>query len=222
MSLLDTCPRGYHRQYYSDRDWTAYRGVLSLIVAHSLPGPIVDIGCGCGFLAEGARRWGWECVGLEASEEAITMAHELHPAITIIRHSLTQPFPLADASFQTAVMNQVIEHLEPPIAALAVSQAYRVLRCGGMLYIASPSRYNRRERQNDPTHINLYSPTALRELVSKAGFTQIVPQDSPREILGRHRAAKGMMRILHKLTGWDWLSASANCMAFKPDPSAAP
>jgi len=180
-----------------------------------MPGPILDIGCGCGFLVEAARRWGWECVGLEGSVDAIAMARELHPGIRILQHDLRDSFPFDGPCFQTAVMNQVIEHLELPVAVHAAGEAFRVLLPGGMLYVASPSKYNVFEKHSDPTHTNLLSPRELRLLLEGAGFSRVIPMNTPLDLLGKNSGARMIMRAAFRVIQWDRLSASANCLAFK-------
>ena len=208
--------REYYEFYYLSRDWKFYRSILSAIIMYSQPGPILDLGAGTGFIVEGALRWGLDCEGIEGSIEAIKIAQERYPAIDIAQGTLSESLPFSDLTFQTVVMNQVIEHLEPEVAELSVSEAYRVLVPGGMLYVASPSRFNKREKKTDPTHINLYSPKELQRLLFSKGFRDIIPIDMPLNVLGNSYLGRGIMYCLFKLTFWDRLSASANCIAYKP------
>jgi hypothetical protein len=62
----------------------------------------------------------------------------------------------------------------------------------------------------------MYSPTELRTLLSDAGFRNVVPLDSPRELLGRSLLGRLAMRAAFRLTRWDRLSATANSQAWKP------
>lgn len=206
---------GYHKLYYSSRDWKNYRGILSSLIRYSEPGPILDVGCGNGFLVECATRWGLVCKGLEGSLEAVTLARERYPEIDIQQHLLSEPFPFPDNSFQTVVINQVIEHLEPEVAESSIDESYRVLHAGGMLFIASPSKFNKYERKADPTHINLYSPKELENLLVSKGFSEIISMNSALNLLGNNYWGRGLMYVLFGLTKWEKLSGSANCMAYK-------
>ena len=134
-------PEGYFEKFYLSRDWRFYKGVLSRIVAMSEPGPILDLGAGCGYLVEASHRWGWECVGLEGSENAVKIARHRCPEIDIRQFLLSEPLPFERDYFSTVVMNQVIEHLEPSVANNCIAEAFRVLRPGGALIIFSPSRF---------------------------------------------------------------------------------
>ncbi|NJL58327.1 MAG: class I SAM-dependent methyltransferase [Desulfobacteraceae bacterium] len=206
---------GYHKLYYSSRDWKFYRGLLSLLITHSEPGPILDIGCGCGYLIECAMRWGLTCKGLEGASEAITMARERCPEIDIRQHLLSEAFPFLDQTFQTVVMNQVIEHLEPEVVETTLRESYRVLRPRGMLFIASPSKFNTYEKKADTTHINMYSPKELERLLLSKGFSDIMHMNSPLNFLGKNYLGIGLMTVLFKLTKWERLSATANCLAYR-------
>src|SRR6266851_1002275 len=147
----------YYEQYYSSRDWRFYRGILWDVIRYSEPGPILDVGAGTGFIVEGFLRWGIDCTGIEGSKEAVDIARKRFPQANLLQHFLSDPFPFPDQMFQTVIMNQVIEHLEPTVVENSVAESYRVLRPGGMLYVTSPSKFNQYERNADPTHINLCS-----------------------------------------------------------------
>ena len=79
-------------------------------------------------------------------------------------------------------MNQVIEHLEPNVARYTVSETMQGAATSSMVMITSPSRFNKYERMDDPTHINMYPPTELRNLVASAGFRDIVATDYPLDL----------------------------------------
>jgi SAM-dependent methyltransferase len=197
---------GYHLEHYGDRDWRFYGPVLSYAFTYSLPGPILDLGAGHGLLVECARRWGLDCVGVEGSAEAIALGATR--GVDLTQCALSSPLPFADEHFRTVFMNQVIEHLEPPVAHNSLNEAWRVLRPGGMIYVASPSRFNARMRLEDPTHINLLAPGELHAMLRDARFVDLRPFD--RALYGR-----GGEMLFHRVH-WDRLSATANCIAFKP------
>lgn len=215
-------PAGYHERHYTPRDWRFYSGILAEIVQHSSPGTILDLGAGCGFLAEGASRWGFHSVALEGAAAAIEMARRRCPELDIRQHLLSAPLPLQDSCFQTVVMNQVIEHLEPELAIRCLAESRRVLKPGGMILIKSPSRANTKEREADPTHLHLYAPRELRELLQAQGFVNVQSQDAALPIFGASGLGRGLASALFRLTGWDRLSATANCIAYKPASQAAP
>ncbi len=210
-------PPGYHKKYYMTRNWRAYVDILARIVQYSSPGPILDLGAGCGYLVEAVNSWGGRATGVEGSMDAIELAKSRSPALDIQYHRLSDPLPFMSDSFQTVVLNQVIEHLEPTVACLVVEESLRVLRPGGMLLVASPSRANKYEARIDSTHINLMSPTQLRGLILQSGFERVVPWDVALPIFGKSWLSHGAATAIFKLFPIDQLSASANVMAFKAD-----
>jgi SAM-dependent methyltransferase len=209
-------PEGYFEKFYLSRDWRFYKGILSRIIAMSEPGPILDIGAGCGYLVEACHRWGLNCIGLEGSGRAIEIALQRYPEMDIRQFLLSDPFPFEDNHFCTVVMNQVIEHLEPSVIDSCLEEVHRVLRPGGALIIFSPSKFNQHEKRDDPTHINMYSQKDLKALLSSRGFTNIIRYDSPLPIVGNNRIGYFIMFVLFRITRWDRLSATANCVAYKP------
>ena len=207
--------RNYYETWYTSRDWRFYAWLLAQMVEHSAPGPILDMGAGVGYVVEGAQRWGLDCCGIEGSRDAVEMGLRRWPPLRLRQHFLSEPLPFPNGSFQTVVMNQVIEHLEPEVAQRAVAEIFRVLRPGGVAMIYSPSRFNEYERRVDPTHINLYSPTELRKLLLSGGFRRVVSLDDPLPIFGQNRVGRRLATTVFRVTRWDRLSASANARAYK-------
>lgn len=206
---------GYHKKYYSERDWRFYVHILAKIIRYSNPGPILDLGAGCGHLIEAASLWGIAATGLEGSTEAIDLAKSRVPTLDIRHHLLSEPLPFPAESYQTVVLNQVIEHLEPNIARNVLLESMRVLRREGMILITAPSSANKAESIADPTHINMMSPTELKKLLIDSGFEKVIPFNSPLPLLGKNRLPLGLLYILFKLMPFDFYSASSNAMAYK-------
>lgn len=215
MKNQGIAPVGYYDDEYARRDWTAYSALVAKIIQHSKPGPILDVGAGCGYFIEAAMQWGIQSVGIDGSEEGIRLAKQRVPEICIDHHELSERLPFSDASFQTVVLNQVIEHLEPRLFEFTMTEVFRVLRPGGMVLVLSPSKANKKEWQADPTHLNLISPSELRQALTKCGFVNVVPFDSPLSFLGNSWIGQGIMFVVFKLLSLDALSASANAFAYK-------
>jgi SAM-dependent methyltransferase len=208
--------RDYYELHYIARDWRSYNHILSQIVLFSQPGTILDVGAGIGLLGEAAYQWGLDYKGIEGSADAVEMARQRFEGIDLQQHFLSQPFPFPDDVFQTVILNQVIEHLEPNIAEATITESFRTLKPGGLLLINSPSKFNEYERKSDITHINMYSPTELCQLLICKGFVRIKPINFSLNLLGNSFLGRGILYILFKLTQWDKLSATANCIAYKP------
>lgn len=81
---------------------------------------------------------------------------------------LTRPLPLRDATFDTVVLTDVLEHLPNPDAA--VSDIRRVLRPGGHLVLGVPFLYGIHEAPHD---YHRYTVHRLRDLCEKNALTPV-------------------------------------------------
>jgi SAM-dependent methyltransferase len=96
--------------------------------------PVLDVGCGDGALGRPLIQAGVPWVGLDFS--ATLLRDAPRPAV---RSDATRlPFP--DATFGAVAALYMLYHLAEP--GLAIAEARRVLRPGGVLVVAAPSRYD--------------------------------------------------------------------------------
>ena len=136
---------------------------------------VLDLGCRSGALTR-SFLVGNDVVGLDVDRVALAKAEEL--GIQPVRANVEEPLPFADASFDAVVAGELLEHLQFPDALVAEIQ--RVLKSGGVLVGSVPNAYRMQGRlrfllgrapEDDPTHLHMFSPGALRELL--AGFEDV-------------------------------------------------
>jgi len=97
-------------------------------------------GCGTGALTRGMVSAGFEVTASTFGE-----AIDLGPGASCVAGvDLNLALPLADASFDCAVLQEVIEHLENP--AHVVREFSRILRTGGMWVLTTPNSSGVRSR----------------------------------------------------------------------------
>jgi SAM-dependent methyltransferase len=94
--------------------------------------PVLDVGCGEGELARYLPDGAW--VGVDNSPAMLARAPRS------ARRAEAAALPFEDASFASVALLYVLYHLPDPADALA--EAHRVLRPGGMVAVAAPSRHD--------------------------------------------------------------------------------
>ena len=136
---------------------------------------VLDLGCRSGALSRHFLD-GNQVVGLDVDRVALAKAAELgiEPVVT----DAEDPLPFPDGSFDAVVAGELLEHLRFPDAV--VNEARRVLRPGGVIVGSVPNAFRLQSRlrflrgrppEDDPTHLHMFSPDALRALL--AGFGNV-------------------------------------------------
>ena len=99
----------------------------------------LDAGCGAG-ARDVYALWisGYDIYGVDAVEESIRAAVELHPEIAdrVSVADLRQPLDFPDASFDFVLCNAVIQHIPPDaVESVTLPELARVLKPGGVLQL---------------------------------------------------------------------------------------
>jgi SAM-dependent methyltransferase len=135
---------------------------------------VLDLGCRTGALTR-AYLEGNDVVGVDVDREALSEAAKL--GIDTRWADLDAPLPFEAESFDTIVAGEVFEHIRDP--GRLIADVLTVLRPRGRLVGSVPNAYRLksrlrflagREPEEDPTHLHLFSPRALRALL--AGFEE--------------------------------------------------
>jgi SAM-dependent methyltransferase len=204
----------YFTRWYGDRTPEFYTSILAEMIRFGRPGPIVDLGCGTGLFVQLATQWGLDASGFDGSIAAVEMGLRRWPNLRIQQTYLSEPLPCSDELFDNVLLNQVVEHLPPPILKNVLSESFRVLKKGGVLFIYSPSRVNKRQVEMDPTHCNPLCPSELRKYLEGVGFT-IIREPNTALILQNSRFLRKMADWLLRIGLADWVSATTNAYAVR-------
>jgi SAM-dependent methyltransferase len=145
---------------------------LHTIKRFATHGRLLDVGCSTGYFLNAARL-DFATLGIEPSEWAAAFArNQLH--LEVLTGTL-ENLDLPREGFDVVVLNDVIEHLTDPRAALL--RVKDLLRPGGLLYLVTPdidSLSARLLRSRwwglRPAHIYYFSPRTLRDLLHETGF----------------------------------------------------
>lgn len=146
----------------------------------------VDVATGAGYTAFALARAGMRVIGLDPTHEMLLAARagwveRNLPGSISLTESWAEFLPFRTASVDVLVAHRAPHQFRDPDAWLA--ESHRVLRPGGRLAFADQSPpdgqeewHNTLERLRDPTHETARSPGHWRQLVEKAGFTDIRTQ----------------------------------------------
>jgi SAM-dependent methyltransferase len=125
-----------------DRHWwfAGRRRITRAVVERLAPAGanrcVVDVGCGTGANLA-ALADGWRCRGLDASEDAVRLAHERFPALEVVRAE--DPLERVDwlREADVVLLMDVIEHVEDDFELL--SRVLGPLRAGAHVLITVPA-----------------------------------------------------------------------------------
>jgi ubiquinone/menaquinone biosynthesis C-methylase UbiE len=148
----------------NDFNWLAKRQLGNAIFTAAqryATGRLVDIGCGEKPYRSVFAPYVTEHVGVDHPESP----HALNSVDVL---ATAYRIPLADSSFETALMSELLEHLETP--AKALGEAHRLLTPGGWLIATTPFVWALHE---EPRDYFRYTPFALDFLFREAGFEEV-------------------------------------------------
>jgi len=166
----------HHRERRDEGDFVFVPERIPLLVAAVGRGKrVLDLGCRSGALTQHFLG-GNSVVGLDIDAAALEKAATL--GIQPVQANVEEPLPFEDGSFDAVVAGELFEHLQFPDALVA--EIVRVLRPGGVLAGSVPNAFRVQSRlrflrgeppEDDPTHLRMFSPAALRQLLS--GFDRV-------------------------------------------------
>ena len=143
------------------------------------PGKLLDIGCGVGDFLHTAEMHGWECIGVEPSEDAKTIAQKRMKG-TIITSEELESF--SDGAFDVITMWHVLEHVDD--LKWQVAQLQRLVKPSGRVVIAVPN-YKSYDGQfykehwaayDVPRHLNHFNRITLSKIF-KTSSLELVKMD---------------------------------------------
>ncbi len=168
---------------------------LSLVGAALAQAPrrsALELGCGAGYLLERLRQDGWDVAGVEKAEAYLRFARE-----TLGLDVTRDPPP---GPFGAVLLFNVLSHLHDPLAELRACRERLVP--GGVLALetgnAAEVPPERVGHFGAPEHVWHFSEKALRDVLARAGFTDIRIRrrnvEPQRRLLRRLGALRGTSR----------------------------
>lgn len=147
------------------------------LASRDLPvGKLLDIGCGVGDFLHVAENRGWQCTGVEPSEEAREIARQRIKGDLLYSEDLEQ---LPDQSFDLITMWHVLEHVDD--LKWQVAQLQRLIKPEGRIVIAVPNYrsydgrfYNAYWAAYDvPRHLNHFNKTVITKIFKTSGLSLV-------------------------------------------------
>lgn len=103
--------------------------------------------------------------------------------IEVVYHNLNEKLPLGNEQYDLVLMSDVLEHVF--LTQHLVSEAYRVLKNGGILLGSTPNAYYWTSRlkmmhgldlvnYNDPTHVRFFSKQSLQKTLDEVFDRNII------------------------------------------------
>jgi SAM-dependent methyltransferase len=181
MPRLERLNERYHAHHEGEKQEFVFGGdERGALLASWVGGPgrrVLDLGCRTGALTQHYAA-GNEVVGVDVDQDALERAAR-RLGIRTVWADVEEGLPFADGSFDVVVAGELLEHLADPAAAVA--HVRRVLEPGGSFVGSVPNAFRLKSRAAyalgrypadwDPTHLQLFTPDALRRLL--AGFDAV-------------------------------------------------
>lgn len=145
---------------------------ISKYVGEIKAGNVLDVGCAYGFMLQKFSD-SFQKFGVDVSEYAINEARKRLPTSEFEVGNIEDELPFKKEFFDIVLMNDVVEHLENPKAAL--ENIWKTLKKGGILYITTPNLNPIRRimfgyADKKEHHISLFHHLNLIKLVKDLRF----------------------------------------------------
>jgi SAM-dependent methyltransferase len=181
---------------------------------------VLDLGCRTGAVTRHFAD-GNDVVGVDIDGAALDRVAEL--GVEPVWADVEEPLPFPDASFDSVVAGELLEHLRVPEEL--VGEVHRVLRPGGVFVGSVPNAYRLKGRllfllgrapEDDPTHLHMYSPGALQALLAQFRDVALTFVGGRFTRLHRRLFARDLVFVASKP------QTRRNASAVRPRPSSRP
>lgn len=174
--------KGFIPKVYEAVKKTNLKHKYKLATSGLTVGKVLDIGCGVGDFLHTAEMHGWECTGVEPSEDARVIAQKRMHGRIISSEDLEN---IPEGYFDLITMWHVLEHVDD--LKWQVEQLRRLIKPKGRIVIALPN-YKSYDGQyykelwaayDVPRHLNHFSKTTLTKIFKASGL-ELVKMDKLR------------------------------------------
>jgi ubiquinone/menaquinone biosynthesis C-methylase UbiE len=161
---------------------------------------VLEVGCGRGDALAALAARGGACTGTEPSQEMIDLCRQYEGIDFRIGTAEQLAFP--PESFDLVFSMQVLEHLHPDDVPLHFTEAFRVLRHGGIVAVETPNRRTGPQdisrgfsRTADGLHLKEWTVAELIRTMRAAGFARVGGLLVPPLLARRSRSLHRLSRV---------------------------
>jgi SAM-dependent methyltransferase len=178
--------------------------ILDLARRHSaLSDPVIDVGCGNGALLDALLSAGFTCTGIDSSAVSVRHVNERFLARAGFQRAVTgnvDRLPLPDGQAGTALLVEVVEHLDGPTLERTLTELHRALRPGGHAIVTVPNQEDLQAAMvacpecgcvfHRMQHVRSLSPASLSGLLRAARFEMVTVLETDFANWGRRGAGR--------------------------------
>ncbi len=163
-----------------DRSFIGHRDILTRSLARyhfvtpHVRGVTLDIGCGRGYGFDVIERNTTTRIGVDVSYDFLKEAQFRYPELSFARASGSL-LSFKNASFDTVIAFEVIEHIEEDTAFLY--EVKRLIRGDGLVAISTPNKYvssGTESKPLNPFHVREYTAIEFYNILSKVFSSTII------------------------------------------------
>jgi len=172
MSTIGVATQGYSLENAKLFEWNSVSGYLlperiDLLKQHVIGKTVLDAGCGGGGFVDYLVGEGFHATGVDKHDVFLQVARERRFRGTFVQADLAHRLPFADASFDTTICLDVLEHVADDTQT--IRELARVTRRRLLIAVPQEDQWMWRYRlvfyaYRDPTHLRYYTPESLRAL----------------------------------------------------------
>ena len=139
--------------------------------------PILDLGCGEGFILYFAAKMGYSNLhGVEISPQQVEVAKKYCQEANIVEGNLVQYLNSTTLSFDLIVLDNVLEHFDKDEVFMILEAVHKKLNNNGKLFVSVPnagSPWGIPHSFTDFTHEVYFNPMSLQQVLLASGYEDV-------------------------------------------------
>jgi SAM-dependent methyltransferase len=177
---------------------------------------VLEVGCGEGWLSIMLAIRNRSVTGIDISDRCIELCRrnqdvaQVNNVSFIRQNGVVVAFP--DATFDSAISTEFVEHLHPDDVLPHLVEIRRVLRPGGRYIVVTPNGYRHGAEAEGTLHLHVYTYDELARLFFRAGFKRVLSPLLKTNVLVSVYHKVRLERVFHRYGlrhGWGGMGLSS-------------